>query len=48
MKKMPLVFLMLCAMSALAQKVKPNPNKDAIVKSVDKHQQELIAVSDKI
>src|SRR6478609_5999789 len=48
MKKMPLVFLMLCAMSALAQKVKPNPNKDAIVKSVDKHQQELISVSDKI
>ena len=48
MKRIAILFLMLGAISALAQKVKPNPNKDAVVKSVDKHQQELISASDKI
>ncbi len=31
-----------------AQKIKPNPNKDVVINSVDKHQQELISISDKI
>lgn len=57
MKKIALFFLMLGTVSVFAQKirlnaeggqVKPNPNKEAIIRSVDKHQQELISVSDKI
>src|SRR4029077_19902596 len=39
---------MLCVLSASAQKIKPNPNKDAVIKSVEKHQQELVSISDKI
>ncbi len=48
MKKITLLFLMFCGATALAQKAKPNSNKEAIVRSVDKYQQELISVSDKI
>ena len=57
MKRIALLFLMLGALLAHAQKarlnaegrqVKPNSNKEAIGKSVDKHRQELISVSDKI
>ena len=48
MNKIALLFLMLGALSAFAQKIKPNSNKDGVVKSVDKHQQELISASDKI
>ncbi len=35
-------------LSALAQSKQTNPSKDIVIKSVDKHQQELIAISDKI
>lgn len=37
-----------CLASAFAQIKKPNPNKEAVIQSVNKHQQELIAMSDKI
>ncbi len=47
--KYPLLILFLaCVIQVTAQKQKLNPNKDATIKSVDKHQQELIAISDKI
>jgi aminobenzoyl-glutamate utilization protein B len=45
------LLLIFCAFSiyaGFAQKQKPNLNKDATIKSVEKHQQELIAISDKI
>ncbi len=48
MKKLLSLLLLFCTLSVTAQKTKPNPNKDAIIKSVDKHQQELINVSDKV
>ncbi|NOT75261.1 MAG: amidohydrolase [Cyclobacteriaceae bacterium] len=32
----------------VAQKLKSNPNKDFVIKSVEKHQQELIGMSDRI
>ncbi|CAN5175901.1 M20 family metallopeptidase [soil metagenome] len=35
-------------LSAFAQSKQTNPSKDIVIKSVDKHQQELIAISDKI
>ncbi len=38
----------LVLLQANAQKPKPNLNKDAVIKSVDKHQQELIGISDKV
>ncbi len=44
-------LILLCALSlfhASAQKQKPNPNKEIVLKSVDKHQQELISISDKV
>lgn len=49
MKKLLLLFVFINAV-ALGQKQKTavNPNKTAIIQSVDKHQQELISVSDKI
>ncbi|MEJ0054569.1 MAG: amidohydrolase [Bacteroidota bacterium] len=49
MKHILLALLCACVLfNATAQKQKPNPNKDATIKSVEKHQQELIAISDKI
>jgi aminobenzoyl-glutamate utilization protein B len=50
MKQTILLLIVLSFFSAEAQKKKTgvNPNKAAIIESVDKHQQELISVSDKI
>jgi len=48
MKKILALLLLIGAVPGLAQKVKPNPNKDAVIKSVEKHQQELTGLSDKI
>ena len=49
---MKVYLLTLCSVMMLlqgnAQKQKPNLNKDAVIKSVDKHQQELIGISDKV
>ncbi len=42
-----LCFLFI-TVATFAQKQKSNPNKTAVIQSVDKHQQELISVSDKI
>lgn len=42
------VILLLIALSGFSQKNKPNPNKEAVLQSVGKHQPELIAISDKI
>jgi aminobenzoyl-glutamate utilization protein B len=36
------------AISAPAQQLKSNPNKDAVIKSVDKHTPELVGISDKV
>jgi len=41
------VFICLTAFSQ-KQKTKANPNKTSVIQSVDKHQQELITISDKI
>lgn len=44
-----IVLLVLVAVSqTMAQSKKTNPNKDAVIKSVDKHQQELIKLSDEV
>ena len=49
MKKIYGLFLLLTLLvTAQAQTKKPNANKDAVIKSVEKHQQELIGISDKI
>src|SRR5882762_8342216 len=49
MKHTLLTLLCVCVLfNASAQKQKPSPNKDATIKSVDKHQLELIAISDRI
>jgi aminobenzoyl-glutamate utilization protein B len=50
MKHILLLLLVLGCISVSAQKKKTtvNPNKTAVMQSVDKHQQELISVSDKI
>ena len=49
---MKVYLLTLCSVTMLlqgnAQKQKPNLSKDAVIKSVDKHQQELIGISDKV
>ncbi len=48
--KYSIVASLVCLLfvQASAQKQKSNPNKDAVIKSVDKHQQELISISDKV
>ncbi len=38
----------MCVINCFAQNKKLNPNKEAVIQSVNKHQQELIAISDKI
>lgn len=49
MKKIYLLLLVVStAAPAFSQTKKSNPNKDAVIKSVEKHQQELIGISDKI
>jgi aminobenzoyl-glutamate utilization protein B len=44
----PLLLLIFVIDPCHAQSKKSNSNKDAIIKSVEKHQQELIVISDKI
>src|SRR5258706_15848125 len=49
--KMKIFFALLftaCLASTFAQTKKPHLNKEAVSQSVNKHQQELIAISDKI
>ena len=41
-------LFLLTSLAGLAQPKKLSPNKATIIKSVDKHEKELIAVSDKI
>jgi len=48
MKNPVLILLVLIASTAVAQKPKPSPNKTLATQSVEKHQKELIAISDKI
>lgn len=49
MKKIYLLLLFVSTtIFAFSQTKKTNPNKDAVIKSVEKHQQELIGISDKI
>jgi len=49
MKKLLLFFVFINAVAfGQKQKTAVNPNKTAVIQSVDKHQQELISVSDKI
>jgi aminobenzoyl-glutamate utilization protein B len=49
MQKLLKISLLLFVISpCFAQSKKMNANKDAIIKSVEKHQQELISISDKI
>ncbi len=48
MKNYLSALLLLAALISFGQSKKSNPNKEAVIKSVDKHQQELIAISDKI
>src|SRR5882672_2222544 len=48
MKKLFTLLLTACLINSLAQTKKSDPNKDAVIQSVNKHQQELIAISDKI
>lgn len=48
MKSNIILFLLLISIATLAQKQKGNPNKTAVIQSVDRHQQELIVISDKI
>ncbi|MDZ4715037.1 MAG: amidohydrolase [Cytophagales bacterium] len=42
------LFLIITVAAASAQKQQPNPNKAAVIASVDKHQKELVDLSDKI
>lgn len=46
--KLVTLFYCLTIIHASAQKQKPNPNKAFVIQSIDKHQQELIELSDKI
>ncbi len=49
MKKLLLLFVFINTVAfGQKQKTAVNPNKTAVIQSVDKHQQELISVSDKI
>ncbi len=48
MKKLCTILFVLTVMSSFGQVKKTNPNKDATIQSVNKHQQELVAISDKI
>src|SRR6478609_4322438 len=48
MRKIFTLVLAACLINCFAQNKKTNPNKEVVVQSVNKHQQELIAISDKI
>ena len=48
MKKLFTLLLAICCVNTFAQTKKPDPNKEAAIQSVNKHQQELIPISDKI
>jgi aminobenzoyl-glutamate utilization protein B len=48
MKKLFTLLCVICLVNTFAQTKKPDPNKEAVIQSVNKHQQELIAISDKI
>jgi aminobenzoyl-glutamate utilization protein B len=48
MRLLPLALGLLVCYSAFSQKQKANPNKQAVIQSVDKHQAELIKLSDDI
>jgi aminobenzoyl-glutamate utilization protein B len=48
MKSTLVLFAIVISFSGFAQSKKSNPNKDAVVKSVETHQQELIKISDAI
>ncbi|NJN28925.1 MAG: amidohydrolase, partial [Cyclobacteriaceae bacterium] len=50
MKKLFTLILICTSLTAVSQKKKPaaNPNKTAVIQSVDKHQQDLIGISDKV
>lgn len=48
MKKIYLLAFLLLLITAQAQKAKPDPSKTLVIQSVDKHQKELIELSDKI
>jgi aminobenzoyl-glutamate utilization protein B len=48
MKRILTLLFATCFASAFAQTKNPNPNKEAVIQSVIKHQQELIAIGDKI
>src|SRR5688500_14422107 len=48
MKSVSLLLLMLIVIGGFAQSKKSNPNKDAVIKSVESHQSELIRISDAI
>lgn len=43
-----ILLMLLCAHVAWSQSKKINPNKESVIQSVDKHQADLITVSDKI
>ena len=48
MKQLITILFVVTLIQVQGQKQKNNPNKDDVIKSVEKHQQELISVSDKI
>jgi aminobenzoyl-glutamate utilization protein B len=48
MKSVNIFLLLLISLSGLSQKTKPNANKSEAIKSVERHQPELISISDKI
>jgi len=48
MKRILTLLLAVCWLVSFAQTKKPDPNKEAVIQSVNKHQHELIAISDKI
>ena len=48
MKKLFTLLCVVCFVNTFAQTKKPDQNKEAVIQSVNKHQQELIAISDKI
>src|SRR6478736_3231079 len=48
MRKISTLVLTACVINCFAQNKKADPNKEAVIQSVNKHQPELIAISDKI
>src|SRR5277367_1180742 len=48
MKGIFALLFTVCSLVSFSQAKKPDPNKEAVIQSVNKHQQELVAISDKI